>query len=231
MGNRLKRPLLDEKTLMVNEIFYSVQGESSHAGKPCVFIRLTYCNLRCSYCDTEYAFYEGSPHSVETILQKVDAYHCPTVEVTGGEPLLQPAVFLLMEALCNYGYTVLLETSGSISLEKVDHRVIKIVDFKCPSSGMMHRNDEQNIRFLLAHDEIKFVIGSPEDYHWSVDFLYRTNCHNKVAAVLFSPVFGQMEPLTLVNWILQDKLQVRIPNIRFQVQMHKFIWPPETRGV
>jgi len=216
---------------MVNEIFYSIQGESTHSGKPCVFIRLTYCNLRCTYCDTAYAFYEGRPMTIDAILNEIRKYQCPTVEVTGGEPLLQPGTIPLLTKLCESGYEVLLETSGSRSLKKVDERVIKIVDFKCPSSGMSEKNMLENTQYLLPHDEVKFVIGNYQDYQWAKDLLLTTGLHKKVRAVLFSPVFGEIEPETIVNWILTDHLQKEIPNIRFQLQIHKFIWHPETKGV
>ncbi len=230
--NRVKqKPRVDTSTLMVNEIFYSIQGESSHAGKPCVFIRLTYCNLRCTYCDTPYAFYEGKPFTISEILEYVKQHRCELVEVTGGEPLIQPGANPLMAELCNAGYTVMLETSGSISIAEVDPRVIKIVDFKCPSSGMVHKNREENVHFLFPQDEVKFVIGNREDYQWALDFIKRTGVAKKVHAVLFSPVFNTIEPREMVEWMLADHLQEWIPNIRFQLQLHKFIWSPHQRGV
>ncbi len=222
---------ISRDTLMVNEIFYSIQGESTHSGKPCVFVRLTYCNLRCTYCDTPYAFYEGSLQSLDEILTEVQRYQCRTVEVTGGEPLLQPGTLPLLSALCEAGYEVLLETSGSRPLKGVDRRVIKIVDFKCPSSGMSHKNMLENIDYLLPHDEVKFVMGTKEDYQWAINLLRSTHLYKKVKAILFSPVFEAIEPVTIVDWLLTDRLQNEIPNIRFQLQIHKFIWHPETRGV
>ena len=226
-----KKPIVNATTLMVNEIFYSIQGESSHAGKPCVFVRLTYCNLRCTYCDTPYAFYEGSPMSIDAIVEQVARYGCSLIEVTGGEPLIQPGAMPLMRRLCDAGYTVMLETGGSVSIANVDERVIKIVDFKCPSSGMVHKNKEENVMYLLPQDEIKFVIGTREDYDWTLAFLKRTRAYTKVHAVLFSPVFGEIEPRMIVEWMLEDQLQKWMPNVRFQLQLHKFIWRPEQRGV
>ncbi len=225
------RQKIDEHTLMVNEIFYSIQGESSFAGKPCVFIRLTYCNLRCTYCDTRYAFFEGKPMSIDEVNQMIQHFCCQTVEITGGEPLLQPGVYPLMRRLCDQGYLVLLETSGSKSVENVDPRVIKILDFKCPSSGMSNKNLYENMNFLLPHDEVKFVIGTREDYDWSKALILKNKLHEKVNNILFSPVFEAIEPVEIVNWILTDKLQQQIPNIRFQLQLQKLIWLPETRGV
>jgi len=216
---------------MINEIFYSIQGESTHAGKPCVFVRLTYCNLRCVYCDTAYAFYEGEPISLSGILERIKQYNCRTVEITGGEPLLQPGVFPLMRQLCDLDYEVLLETGGSRSLQRVDQRVIKIVDFKCPSSQMVHKNLIENVNYLLPHDEVKFVVGNRDDYEWAKDFIRTHNLHQKVHAILLSPVFEWLEPVTLVSWMLEDRLQANFPNIRFQLQLHKYIWDPNRRGV
>ncbi len=220
-----------ENTLKINEIFYSIQGESSHTGKPCVFVRLTYCNLRCTYCDTEYAFYEGRDRTLDEIISEVKDYHCGNVEVTGGEPLWQKPVFELMTRLCDEGFEVLLETGGSLDISPVDKRVFKIVDLKCPSSKMAHKNLYENLNLLLPQDELKFVIGTREDYDWAVDMLRRNPVHKKIQAVLLSPVFNKIEPLEIVEWMLADQLQRAIPNIRFQLQMHKFIWSPETRGV
>jgi 7-carboxy-7-deazaguanine synthase len=217
--------------LKINEIFYSIQGESSHAGKPCVFVRLTYCNLRCTYCDTEYAFYDGRDQTLDEIISEVKKYSCPTVEITGGEPLMQKPVLELMKRLCDEGFDVMLETGGSLDISPVDRRVIKIVDFKCPSSAMVAKNNYENVNHLLAHDEVKFVVGTREDYEWALDFLRKNKIHTKVKAVLFSPVFDRIEPVEIVDWMLADQLQKDIPNIRFQLQMHKFVWAPQTRGV
>jgi 7-carboxy-7-deazaguanine synthase len=211
--------------LKVNEIYYSVQGESTYAGLPCVFIRLTYCNLRCTYCDTEYAFYEGKEMSLEEILTQVKAYKCRLVEVTGGEPLVQEESKVLMKALCDEGYTVLLETGGSLPVGDIDNRVVIIMDLKTPSSGMMKKNLYENIEHLKSNDEVKFVIGSREDYEWSVEMIRKYELDKK-CTVLFSTVFDKLNPRELVEWILEDKL-----NARFQLQMHKFIWEPNTKGV
>lgn len=215
-----------EPKLTVNEIFLSVQGESTWAGLPCVFIRLTACNLRCTYCDTAYAFTEGRRRPLSEIVAEALAFDCPLVEVTGGEPLLQPAALPLMAALCDAGRTVLLETSGAHDISKVDPRVHRIMDLKAPGSGECARNLWSNLDHLTPRDEVKFVIGSREDYEWAREQLRGHSLHCRVQAVLFSPVFGSIEPASIVNWILEDKLQVR-----FQLQMHKFIWHPAQRGV
>ncbi len=211
--------------LKINEIYHSIQGESSRAGLPCVFVRLTGCNLRCSYCDTEYAFYEGKEMGIPAIINKIEEFHCPLVEITGGEPLAQSECPDLMKELCSRGYEVMLETGGSLPIKDIDPRVLIIMDLKCPSSGMEKKNYYDNIRYIKRTDEIKFVIGSEEDYIWSKNKIQEYDLQGKVS-ILFSVVFGKLEPLTLVNWILRDKLKVR-----FQLQMHKFIWEPETKGV
>ncbi|MCK6542131.1 radical SAM protein [bacterium] len=218
-------------TLKVNEIFYSIQGESTHAGKPCVFVRLTYCNLRCTYCDTEYAFYSGRDMTVEDAIQTIQSYNCKTVEVTGGEPLLQERVYDLMMRLCDMGFEVLIETGGSLNVEKIDPRVLKIVDMKCPSSGMQEKNYYPNLNKLLPTDELKFVIGDRNDYEWAKALIAQYPHTKQINSILFSPVFGTIEPVSMVNWMLEDKLQTIAPNIRFQIQLHKVIWSPETRGV
>jgi 7-carboxy-7-deazaguanine synthase len=214
-------------TLTLNEIFHSIQGESTWAGQRCVFVRLTACDLRCTYCDTEYAFYEGRKQTLDAILEKVASFDCRLVEVTGGEPLLQKNVHPLMTRLCDLGYTVLLETSGAHDVSGVDARVHRIMDLKCPGSGEVARNRFENLRHLTGRDEVKFVIGSGEDYEWARAQLgQHGDWAQRVAAVLFSPVFGRITPLDLATRILQDKLDVR-----FQVQLHKIIWEPQTRGV
>jgi 7-carboxy-7-deazaguanine synthase len=215
-----------EKTLTVNEIYRSIQGESTWAGSPCVFVRLTFCDLRCSYCDTEYAFYEGQKQTLPEIVKAVATFACPLVEITGGEPLLQKNVLLLMTMLIENGLTVLLETSGAHDISKVDRRVHRIMDLKTPGSDEAHRNLFSNIEYLTQRDEVKFVIGSREDYQWSREQLQRYNLSNRCRAVLFSPIFGRIDPREIVEWILADKLSVR-----FQLQMHKFIWAPAQRGV
>jgi len=214
-----------EIMLKINEIYYSLQGESTKAGLPCVFIRLTYCNLRCTYCDTEYAFYEGSDKSIDEIMDEVSKYNCRLVEVTGGEPLVQSEVLPLMEKLCNLGYEVLIETGGSLPIENIDKRVKVIMDLKCPSSKMMKKNRYENIEFLKPTDEVKFVIGTREDYDWSKSIIEKYNLIGK-CELLFSIVFGDLTPLTMAEWIIEDNLQVR-----FQLQMHKYIWKPDERGV
>ena len=212
--------------LTVNEIYQSVQGESTWAGLPCVFVRLTFCDLRCTYCDTEYAFYEGNKMTLEEIVDKVRDFGCPLVEVTGGEPLLQPNCVPLLARLCDAGFTVLLETSGSHDIAPVDARVHRIMDLKTPSSGECGRNLYANIAHLTERDEVKFVIGSREDYEWTREKMREHDLAAKVRAVLLSPVFGKISPSDLVAWMLEDKLPAR-----FQLQMHKFIWEPRARGV
>ncbi|MEO8167861.1 MAG: 7-carboxy-7-deazaguanine synthase QueE [bacterium] len=212
-------------SLTINEIFHSIQGESSYMGLPCVFVRLTGCNLRCSWCDTEYAFYEGSNMQLNEIVSEVEKYGCKLVEITGGEPLAQEAVLLLMTMLCDLNYEVLLETSGSISIGEVDDRVRRVVDFKCPGSGMEKRNLWENVSHLKSTDEVKFVIGNREDFDWAVEMIHHHNIDRR-CPILMSPVFSSLEPIDLANWILESKI-----NMRFQLQMHKFIWEPETRGV
>jgi 7-carboxy-7-deazaguanine synthase len=211
--------------LKVNEIYYSIQGESTKAGLPCVFVRLTYCNLRCTYCDTEYAFYEGEDHSIDEILSEVKKHNCKLVEVTGGEPLVQKECIDLMKKLCDDGFEVLLETGGSLPINNVDKRVKIIMDLKCPSSQMVKKNLYENIGHIKPTDEIKFVIGDHEDYEWTKEIISKYKLKDK-CEILFSVVFGVLEPLTLVNWVLEDKLTVR-----FQLQMHKFIWNPQAKGV
>ena len=211
--------------LKVNEIYFSLQGESSRAGLPCVFVRLTYCNLRCTYCDTEYAFYEGEDRSVDEIINEVKKYGCNLVEITGGEPLVQKESLNLMKKLCNEGFDVMLETAGNMPISNIDDRVNIIMDLKCPSSGMMKKNLYENINHLKETDELKFVIGDREDYDWMNEMIIQYDLNNK-CKILVSVVFDKLEPLALVNWVLEDKLDVR-----FQLQMHKFIWQPETKGV
>ena len=211
--------------IKVNEIYYSVQGESTHTGLPCVFVRLTYCNLRCTYCDTEYAFYDGEDFSINKIIEKVKNHKCNLVEVTGGEPLMQEESYLLLQKLCDEGFDVLLETGGSLPIKEVDKRVKIIMDLKCPSSGMLKKNLYDNLNYLKKTDELKFVIGTREDYDWSKNIIEEYSLSGKFE-MLFSTVFEELEPQTLVGWILENKL-----NVRFQLQAHKYIWNPETKGV
>jgi 7-carboxy-7-deazaguanine synthase len=215
-----------DRKVTINEIYFSVQGESTWAGLPCVFVRLTFCDLRCTYCDTEYAFYEGEKQSLGEIVDAVIAYDCPLVEVTGGEPLLQKNVLPLMTLLADAGRTVLLETSGAHDISAVDPRVHRIMDLKTPGSGEVERNLLSNIAHLTERDEVKFVIGSREDYEWSRAKLQEHRLAERCRAVLFSPIFGRIDPREIVEWVLADKLPVR-----FQLQMHKFIWTPTQRGV
>jgi 7-carboxy-7-deazaguanine synthase len=212
--------------LKINEIYLSVQGESTWAGLPCVFVRLTACDLRCSYCDTEYAFYEGAMRSLDDIFAEVLAFDCPLVEITGGEPLLQKNVHPLMTALCNADRTVLIETSGAHDISRIDPRVHRIMDLKTPSSGESGRNLYANIAFLNHGDEVKFVIGSREDYEWSREQIERHELAERVRAVLLSPILGVIEPRQIVEWMLEDRLRARL-----QLQIHKFIWESRARGV
>lgn len=214
------------ETLVINEIYTSIQGESTWAGLPCVFIRLTACDLRCSYCDSEFAFYEGNKRELTDIVTEVIAKKIPLVEVTGGEPLLQKNVLHLIEKLCDLGKTVLIETSGAHDIGKVDPRAHRIMDLKTPDSSMCDRNMMSNIEHLTKSDEVKFVISSREDYEWSREVVLSYSLDQKVRAVLFSTVFGKQDPKQLVDWVLEDRLPVR-----FQLQMHKFIWQPDERGV
>ena len=211
--------------LKINEIYKSIQGESTYTGLPCTFIRLTYCNLRCSYCDTEYAFYEGEDIEIKDIISKVNTYTCNLVEVTGGEPLAQEGCIDLLEALIENGNQILLETSGSISIENIPQNVTIILDLKCPSSNMSDKNLLSNIKYIKKTDEIKFVIGNKKDYLWSKNIIKKHKLTNK-CSVLFSPVFGKLEYKTLVKWMLDSKIKAR-----FQLQVHKHVWEEETKGV
>ncbi len=212
--------------LRINEIFHSVQGEGTRVGVRCVFVRLTGCHLRCTWCDTEYAFYEGGWRGLDAIIDEVRSYGCPVVQITGGEPLLQPDVYPLMKRLCDLGHEVLLETSGAIRIDQVDPRVVRIVDVKCPGSGEVERNDWDNIPLLTPRDEVKFVIADRADYEFARNITIEHALSTCCAAVLFSPVHGELEAVELTNWVLEDRLAVRVG-----VQLHKLIWAPETRGV
>ena len=212
--------------LTVNEIFHSIQGESTHTGRPCVFVRLTACDLRCSWCDTPYAFTEGRKMSIDEVIGRVDAFDCPLVEITGGEPLLQREVYPLMERLLASGRTVMVETGGHLSIEQVPEPVIKIVDVKCPGSSESHRNDWDNLARVAPHDEVKFVIRDRADYEFAREVVRRHGLVGRVAAVLFSPVHGVLDPKDLSAWILEDRLPVRL-----QLQIHKHIWGADVRGV
>jgi 7-carboxy-7-deazaguanine synthase len=212
--------------LTVNEIFYSIQGESTYAGRPCVFVRLTACDLRCSWCDTQYAFYEGRKRSLDEILAEVELVDCPLVEVTGGEPLLQEEVYPLMQALVDRGRTVLLETGGHRSTARVPSAVVTILDVKCPGSGESDRNDWTNLERLRSHDEVKFVVKDRIDYEFARDIIRRHRVAERAAAIHLSPVHGVLDPQLLSEWVLIDRLPARV-----QLQLHKYIWDPGTRGV
>ncbi len=211
--------------LRVNEIFHSIQGESTHAGRPCVFVRLTYCSLRCTYCDSEYAFFEGTERPLDEIVAEVARYGCRLVEITGGEPLIQRETNELMRRLLAAGYEVLLETSGAWPVEGVPEGVRIIMDLKTPGSGMVARNRWENLRHLDEKDEIKFVICDRADYEWARGVVGE-HCLAERHAVLFSPAWGEVDPTELAEWILADRLPVRM-----QLQIHKYIWSPTARGV
>ena len=212
--------------LTVNEIFHSIQGESTHSGRPCVFVRLTACDLRCSWCDTPYAFTEGSKMSVDEVAETVQAFGCDLVELTGGEPLLQKDVYPLMRRLIDAGRTVMVETGGHLSIERVPLEVIRIVDVKCPGSGESARNHWNNLALLSPRDEVKFVIRDRADYEYARDVVARHELVERTAAVLFSPVHAALTPRELAEWILADRLAVRL-----QLQTHKYIWGADVRGV
>jgi 7-carboxy-7-deazaguanine synthase len=212
--------------LTVNEIFYSIQGESTRAGEPCVFVRLTACDLRCSWCDTPYAFYEGRKMSIADVVAAVDRHGCRLVEITGGEPLLQEDVYPLMDRLLEDGRTVMLETGGHRPITRVPHDVVKIVDVKCPGSGEADRNDWGNLERLARHDEVKFVINDRADYEYARAVITRYDLPRRTAAILLSPVHGALDPKTLSEWMLADRVPARL-----QLQLHKYIWTPDTRGV
>jgi len=212
--------------ITINEIFYSVQGESSYAGQRCVFVRLTACDLRCSWCDTPYAFHEGRKRSLDDVLAEVNRFDCNLVEVTGGEPLLQEGVYPLMNALLAGGKTVLLETGGHRSTARVPEPVVTIVDVKCPGSGEAAKMDWDNLGRLRRHDEVKFVIRDRADYEYAREVIARHDLASRAAAVHMSPVHGVLNPRELSEWVLADALPVRV-----QLQLHKYIWDPATRGV
>jgi 7-carboxy-7-deazaguanine synthase len=212
--------------LTINEIFHSIQGESTHTGRPCVFVRLTACDLRCSWCDTPYAFTEGRKVSIDDVMAEVERYECDLVEITGGEPLLQREVYPLMNRLLESGRTVMLETGGHISISDVPSQVIRIVDVKCPGSGESDNNHWPNLDLLTAHDEVKFVIRDRADYEFAREVIARHDLADRARAVLFSPVHGVLPAKDLAEWILQDRLPVRL-----QLQVHKYIWGADVRGV
>jgi 7-carboxy-7-deazaguanine synthase len=224
-------------TLRVNEVFFSIQGESSRAGRPCVFVRLTGCHLRCTYCDTEYAFREGRAVEIDDLVAEVARHPTDLVEITGGEPLLQARVHDLMRALCDLGKTVLVETSGACDIAACDPRVIRILDVKTPGSGEADRNLWSNLDHLTPRDEVKFVITDRDDYEWAREVIAARRLAERCGGILLSPVFAQppgveiagadaLSMRELAEWILEDGLPVRL-----QVQLHKLIWDPQTRGV
>jgi len=212
--------------LTINEIFHSIQGESTHAGRPCVFVRLTACDLRCSWCDTPYAFHEGSRMTVEDVVTRVREYGCDVVEITGGEPLLQKDVYPLMERLLGEGRTVMLETGGHLSVDAVPEGVVRVIDVKCPGSGEAGKIHWANLDRLRPTDEVKFVIKDRADYEYARAVVASHGLVAKAGAVLFSPVHGVMNARELAEWMLADRLPVRL-----QLQAHKYIWDPQTRGV
>jgi len=212
--------------LTITEIFHSIQGESTYAGAPCVFVRLTGCDLRCAWCDTPYAFSEGRKAAVDEVVATVAAFGCPLVEITGGEPLLQDDVYPLMAALLSRGMTVLLETGGQLSVDRVPAGVVKILDVKCPGSGESARNHWPNLDRLQPADQVKFVILDRADYEFARHVVMRHEIASRCAAVLFSPVHGALDPAELAAWILADRLPVRL-----QLQVHKVIWGAHARGV
>ena len=211
--------------LRVNEIFHSIQGEGTRAGVPCVFVRLTGCNLRCAWCDTQYAYEEGRWMGLDEIVDRVRAYRCPTVEITGGEPLLQPDVYPLLTRLADEFATVLLETSGALSIADVDPRVVRILDIKCPASGEAERNHWSNIDLLTPRDEVKLVLADRGDYDWAKATVARYDLAAR-CPVIFAPVYGALDAAELSRWILADRL-----NVRLGVQLHKLLWPGVRRGV
>jgi len=212
--------------LTVHELYLSIQGESTYAGEPCVFVRLTACDLRCRWCDTPYAFTGGQKMSVDDVVAEVEKFRCPLVELTGGEPLLQKDVYPLIDALLARGHKVLVETGGHISIDDLPDDVVAIVDVKCPGSGESARMHWPNLDAISKIDEVKFVIADRADYDYAKDVVSRYRLNDRAGAVLFSPVHGELAPSDLARWILDDHLPVRL-----QIQAHKYIWSPEARGV
>lgn len=216
----------DDSTLQISEIFYSIQGESSYAGYPCLFFRLSGCNLRCSYCDAKYTYEEpGSPTPLNALLNEAAKYPKALIEITGGEPLLQEAVYPLMDSLLAAGRTVLLETNGSLNIARVPREVVKILDLKCPDSGMAEKMDLANLDLLAPHDEIKFVVSSRPDYDWAKEMIREHRLAEK-AKLILSPVIGSLAPALLAEWLMADALPARL-----QLQLHTLLWPDMKRGV
>jgi 7-carboxy-7-deazaguanine synthase len=217
---------MKEDSLVIHEIYASIQGESTFAGLPCTFIRTTGCNLRCVWCDTPQAFHGGSRMTRDAVRDKAIALGTPLVELTGGEPLIQPAVFPLMTELCDRGKTVLVETSGEADVSHVDTRVHKIMDLKAPGSGESHRNRWSNLEHITDRDELKFVLADRNDYEWMRDVIGKYALPSRTPHLLASTVFGKLATRNLVGWVLEDSLPVRV-----QLQLHKYIWSPEQTGV
>lgn len=213
--------------MQITEIFKSIQGESTFAGLPCIFIRLTGCNLRCTWCDTEYSFYGGTRMSLDEIMERVQGFGGKLVEITGGEPLLQREVYPLMDRLLGEGYRVMLETSGERPIRNVPREVVKIVDVKCPDSGEADTFAMDNLEHLAPHDQVKFVIATRRDYEFSRDFCRQHGLASRVAAVIFSPVHGEVKLPELAEWMIADGLE----EVRFGHQLHKTIWGAEAQGV
>src|SRR4030095_6016844 len=209
--------------MRITEIYQSIQGESSYAGLPCVFVRTTGCALRCSWCDSEFTFTGGTKMTIEEILSAVEEHHCELVELTGGEPLLQSEIYALATRLADEGHTVLIETGGHRDISKLDPRVIRIMDLKCPASGECEKNLWSNLEHLRPVDEVKFVIADRPDYDWTLRTIREQRLESRVN-ILLSTAFGLIEPEKVVAWMLEDKLQAR-----FQLQLHKYIWPPDAR--
>jgi 7-carboxy-7-deazaguanine synthase len=214
------------ESLVVHEIYRSIQGESSYAGRPCTFVRLSGCNLRCSWCDTPQAFVGGTRMTRVEVLEKALALSTPLVELTGGEPLLQAQTRPLLRELCDAGKTVLLETSGERDISDIDPRVVRIMDLKAPGSGESARNRSQNIPLLTRHDEVKVVLLDRADYEWAKEVILRERLHERVREVLLSAVHGKLDTRHLVDWVLNDQLPVRV-----QPQLHKYIWGADAQGV
>lgn len=217
---------MHDQSLNIIEQFASVQGETSYTGLPTTFIRLAACNLRCTWCDTTYSFGRGTPASIQSLIDQTVQNGCRHVCITGGEPLLQKNVHSLMTSLCDLGFNLSIETGGSLPIQDIDQRVKVILDLKCPGSGMSHKNDWNNIPFLKSGDEVKFVLMHREDYDWALDVCKKHQLFDQNYEILLSPVHNQLDSQTLVKWIVEDKLPVRL-----NLQIHKFIWTPETKGV
>jgi 7-carboxy-7-deazaguanine synthase len=213
-------------TLVVHEIYASIQGESTFAGLPCTFVRTTGCNLRCAWCDTPQAFYGGKRMRRTEVLARALSFCTPLIEVTGGEPLLQPGVLPLMAEMCDAGRTVLIETSGEADVSDVDARVHKVMDLKCPASGQSHRNRWSNLDHICPRDEIKFVLADRADYEWMRDTIHSRRLADRTPNLLASTVFGKLAPSELVAWVLEDALAVRV-----QLQLHKYVWAASATGV